>query len=355
MCNITKFIPACPGFNIKGIKEVGFLPFGNAYKIEQIGDKYTITTSVPFTRFWFTTQTGFFEENLVITSNDKYLEVSLKLDFQQLNYANRSALNELLELECIVYVVDNKNKKWLLGVKKGMTVNKHVASTGTPKSGLNGFELQWIGRGLGEVEIIELPACDGTVINGQCVADEELIIVANRYGLSTGNATGGLVDTEIETNTVGFNYNSNYISKNGSQTAIPFPITSDTVQSEHVYNIFGTAYKVSDYFLGNANPLYLRVGLNSGASTFVDKSTRTVTFGYKLRWFVTPSDPTYKLHITKPDQQTDSFDLFTGIPADNTDSSLVYNYEQLGVHRATIEITNNGVISAKQTFYFILV
>ena len=51
----------------------------------------------------------------------------------------------------------------------------------------------------------------------------------------------------------------------------------------------------------------------------------------------------------------ESFNLYTGTPPDNTSGTLNYNYTQLGLYRAKIEITNNGTISALQTFYFILI
>ena len=353
MCLIDKFVPDCAGFSINGIKEVGFLPFGNSYKVTLVGTKYVIETSTPFVRFYFNTQTGFFEENLVFTSNDKYLELSLKLDFRQLTYDNRDALTPLLDLEVLVYVVDNKDKKWILGVKQGMRVVKYNASTQTPKNNINGFELNWLGRGLGEVEVIELPNCDGDVVNGQCIAENEIILVSNRYGLSTGDNTGGAVDYEIEVNPADFDYTSAHVTKNGIEQTIPFNITTETVQSEFIYNIFGSDFKVTDYFLGNANPNYYRVGL--GGTSVLDKATRTIDFQYSNRYFTTPVSPTIKMYITKPDTQTEVFELFDGTEPDGTIKHLIYKYKQLGIHKAVIEVYNNSVLSAYQTFYFITI
>lgn len=353
MCLIDKFVPDCPEFNIKGIKEIGFLPFGNAYKVTLVGSKYVIETAIPFVRFFFTTATGFFEENLVFTTNDKYLEISLKLDFQQFNYDNREALLPLLDLEVLVYVVDNKNKKWILGVKQGMRVVKYNGTTAIPTANINGFELNWLGRGLGEVEVIELPTCVGDVVNGECIAENEIILVSNRYGLSAGNSGGGSVNTEVEVNPANFEFTSFHITKNGAEQTIPFNITNEKVQSEHIYNIFGNDFKVTDYFLGNANPNYYRVGL-SGTSV-LNKPNRTIDFQYNNRFFTTPVSPTIKMYITKPDTQTDVFTMFTGAEPDGTIGHLIYNYKQLGIHKAVIEVYNNSILSAYQTFYFITI
>lgn len=352
MCLLDKFVPDCEGFNIRGIKEVGFLPFGNSYSVQKVGNKYIITTTRPFVRFYFNTPTGFFEEKAVFTANGNYREVTLQLNFNNLSYNNREALIPFLDLEVLAYVVDNKDRKWILGIEKGLNNVSYNAKTGSLRNDYNGFEMVWLGRGLGELELIENPVCPDLVLNGQCIGLNELVIVANRYGLATGSSTGGNVDTEIETNPADFPYTANYVTRNGVQQTIPFAITDEIVQSEFIYDIFGTTYKVSDYFLGNGNPDYLRIGLLPNTS--INRTLRQINIDYNIRYFTPVTSPTYKLYITKPDTTIETFTLLTTTPVDGTVNTFTYDYSQLGVHRATIEVINNNKISSLQTFYFIV-
>jgi hypothetical protein len=352
MCLLDKFVPDCEGFNVRGIKEVGFLPFNNKIKIEKVGSKYVVTTSTPFVRFYFYTPTGFFEEKAVFTTNDKFLEITLSLNFNNFSFDNKEALTPFLDLQVLAYVVDNKDRKWILGVEDGLRCISYLSQTGSLRNNYNGFNLIWNGRGLGEVEIIENPTCTGFVLNGECIAPNELPIVANRYGLSLGSATGGLVDTEIETNPADFNYISAFASKNGVITPIPFPISDDTVQSEFIYDMFGTEYKVTDYFLGNANADYLRIGLLPNAT--LDRVNRVININFNVRYFTPVTSPTYKMYITKPDTTIETFNLLTSTPPDGSSHVFTYKYSQLGIHRATIEVINNNKISSLQTFYFIV-
>lgn len=148
MCLLYSNIDSCE-YNIRGIEKVAFLPYNETYVVRTVGDYFEVKTPIPFTEYYHYESSGSFTESLVQTANSSYYELNLTLYFNQLTEVNSKALKKLVEVPVIAYVETRDGRKWVLGVDGGLRVNKYEGKTGSFKDGYSGYEMNWVGRGVG--------------------------------------------------------------------------------------------------------------------------------------------------------------------------------------------------------------